>query len=63
MNPKVIVDMNKWRSIDYKKELERELKRLEKSNIPEISKKLILRYKNHRIANGVSVAMNERYLH
>ena len=51
--------MEKWRAIDY----ERELKRVEKSNIPEISKKLILRYKSHRIANGVSVAMNERDLH
>ena len=48
--------MEKWRAIDYERELKRELKRLEKSNIPEINKKLILKYKNHRLANGVSVA-------
>ena len=42
---KVAVDMEKWRSIDYEKELKRELKRLEKSSI---SIKIL--------ANGISVA-------
>ena len=53
---KVAVDMEKWRSIDYEKELKRELKRLEKGNISEINKKLIIKYKNYRLANGISVA-------
>ncbi len=39
-----MVDMDEWRSIDYKARLEKELKALEKSNTSESNKKLILRY-------------------
>ncbi len=53
---KVAVNMEKWRSIDYEKELKRELKRIDKSSISETNKKLIIRYKNYRLANGISVA-------
>jgi len=51
-----MVDMDEWRAIDYRERLEKELKALEKSNISEKNKKLILRYKNWRIADGVSFA-------
>jgi hypothetical protein len=57
-----MVDMDEWRSIDYKERLEKELKALEKSNISENNKKLILRYKNWRIADGVSFARVHREL-
>jgi hypothetical protein len=55
-----MVDMDEWRSIDYKKRLEKELELLKKSNISESNKKLILRYKNWRLANGVSFARVHR---
>ena len=57
-----MVNMDEWRAIDYESRLEKELKTLEKSNISENNKKLILRYKNWRIANGVSVARVHREL-
>jgi integrase len=57
-----MVDMDEWRSIDYKARLEKELKALDRSNISESNKKLILRYKNWRIANGVSFARVQREL-
>ncbi|WP_048084470.1 hypothetical protein [Archaeoglobus profundus] len=53
---KIVVDVEKWRSIDYERELEREIERIKKSKISETNKKFILKYKNHRLANGVSVA-------
>jgi transcription initiation factor TFIID subunit TAF12 len=58
----LMVDMDEWRSIDYKERLEKELKTLEKSKISKSNKKLILRYKNWRIADGVSFAGVNREL-
>ena len=57
-----MVDMDEWRAIDYRERLEKELKALEKSNISEKNKKLILTYKNWRIADGVSFARVYREL-
>ncbi len=54
--------MDTWRSIDYEKKLRRELAALEKSQISDKNKKLILRYKNWRLANSVSVARVVREL-
>jgi len=54
------VDMNKWRSIDYEKRLKREVEILKKSGISENNKKLINRYRNHRLAKGVSIARVHR---
>ncbi|RLI89132.1 MAG: hypothetical protein DRO98_01695 [Archaeoglobales archaeon] len=56
------VDMERWRSIDYEKELQKEISLLKKSRISEENKKLILRYKNHRLAKGLSLARIEREL-
>lgn len=50
------VDMNDWSSLNVKRELDRELKLLKKSGIPEKSKKLILRYRDHRLAGGLSAS-------
>jgi hypothetical protein len=47
--------MKDWRSIDYKKRLEKESKILERSPISKENKRLILRYRNWRLANGVSI--------
>lgn len=52
--------MDKWRSIDYERRLKRELDILNRSNISEKNKKLILKYKNHRLARGVSIARVHR---
>ncbi len=52
--------MNKWRSIDYERRLKRELDILNRSSISEKNKKLILKYKNHRLARGVSIARVHR---
>lgn len=57
-----MVDMDKWRSIDYRARLEKELKALERSRISDINKKLILRYMDWRIANSVSFAGIHREL-
>ncbi|MFP3908478.1 MAG: tyrosine-type recombinase/integrase, partial [Archaeoglobaceae archaeon] len=51
-----------WRSIDYKKRLSREIELLKESEISESNKNLILKYKNHRLANGLSVARVHREL-
>ncbi len=51
-----------WRSIDYKKRLSREIELLKESEISENNKNLILKYKNHRLANGLSVARVHREL-
>ena len=52
--------MDKWRSIDYERRLKKELDILSKSSISEKNKKLILKYKNHRLARGVSIARVHR---
>ena len=52
--------MEEWRPIDYKRRLKKELELLERSPIPESNKKLILKYKNWRLANGVSIARVHR---
>jgi hypothetical protein len=54
------VDMNKWRSIDYEKRLKREAEILKKSGISEDNKKLINKYRDHRLAKGVSIARVHR---
>ncbi len=54
------VNMDKWRSIDYEKRLKRELRLLEKSSISESNKRLILKYKNFRLAKGLSLARVHR---
>ena len=54
--------MNKWRSIDYERRLKRELDILSKSSISNKNKKLILKYKNHRLAKGISIARVHREL-
>ena len=46
------VDMDKWRFIDYERRLKREAEILKRSSISEINKKLINRYRNHRLAKG-----------
>jgi len=48
--------MGTWRSIDYERKLRRELATLEKSQISDKNKRLILMYKNWRLASDVSVA-------
>jgi len=48
--------MDTWRSIDYERKLRRELATLEKSQISDKNKRLILMYKNWRLASDVSVA-------
>ncbi len=57
---KLAANMDEWRSIDYNERLKQELRLLEKSPIREEGKKLILRYKSWRLANGVSVARTHR---
>ncbi|WP_290900238.1 site-specific integrase [Ferroglobus sp.] len=57
---KAKVDMDKWRSIDYESRLLREIEKLKKSKISNKNKKLIIKYKNHRLANGVSAARVHR---
>ena len=52
--------MEAWRSIDYEKRLKQELRLLSNSPISDKNKKLILRNKNWRLANGVSVARVQR---
>ena len=52
--------MENWRSIDYESRLKREMAILEQSNISNKNKRLILRYKNHRLAKGISVARVHR---
>ncbi len=54
--------METWRSIDYEKRLKQELRLLSNSPISDRNKKLILRYKNWRLANSVSVARVQREL-
>ncbi len=56
------VDMKFWRPIDYERRLRDELRALERSPISEANKRLILRYKNWRLASGVSVARVHREL-
>jgi integrase len=54
------VNMDEWRSIDYKERLKRELELLKNSKISEKNRQLILRYKNHRLAKGLSIARVHR---
>ncbi len=56
------VDMDTWRSIDYERKMRRELATLEKSQISDKNKRLILMYKNWRLASDVSVAGVQREL-
>jgi integrase len=58
--PVMQVNMKEWRSIDYRGRLEKELNLLRRSPISETNKKLILRYKNWRLANSVSIARTHR---
>ncbi len=48
--------MDNWRSINYERDYRRELERLKKSNLSKKNRELIIRYKNHRLANSVSLA-------
>jgi integrase len=54
------VDMDKWRSIDYERMLQNELRLLEKSRIRKRDKNLIKQYMNYRLANGISIARVQR---
>lgn len=56
------VNMDRWRSIDYERRLKRELDLLNRSDISERNKKLILKYKNNRLAKGISLARVHREL-
>ena len=54
------VDMTKFRSINWEARLKRELELLEESAISKKNKDLILRYKNRRLAQGVSIPRVQR---
>lgn len=57
---KDLVDMDEWRSINYEKKLQKEIKLLKESLLSEVNKNLILRYMNWRLANSVSYARTQR---
>ena len=47
---------------NYKKKLERAVERVHKSSLDEGDRKLILEFVNHKVARGIGVARQEKYL-